>query len=121
MPALAFLNNAQIVVKERWSTVYETSNKNDPMHVFSSVLVLIFRRCLQESNSVDVDVVQIEKRARLTEREREVVTAFANNMLRWCANDVIRSMKDDLSSAEEVEAVELRSASGSSKVLHVHM
>lgn len=57
---------------------------------------------------VDVDVMQIEKRARLTEREREVVSAFANSMLRWCANDVVRSMKDDSRSTEEAEAGGLR-------------
>ena len=52
---------------------------------------------------MDVDVVQIEKSARLTEREREVVSAFANNMLRWCADDVIRSMQRGLRSAEAEE------------------
>lgn len=58
---------------------------------------------------MDVDVVQIEKRARLTEREREVVSAFANNMLRWCADDVVRSMKDGLRPTEDAaEAGELR-------------
>lgn len=56
---------------------------------------------------MDVDVVQIEKTARLTKREREVVSAFANNMLRWCADDVVRSMNGGLRSAVEAEAEEL--------------
>lgn len=56
---------------------------------------------------MDVDVVQIEKTARLTKREREVVSAFANNMLRWCAGDVVRSMNGGLRSAVEAEAEEL--------------
>lgn len=50
---------------------------------------------------MDVDVVQIEKRARLTEGERAVISAFANDMLRWCADDVLRSMNDGARSPEE--------------------
>lgn len=80
-----------------------------PHHlVFFSLPSSLFRSCLQESNTMDVDVVQIEKSARLTEREREVVSAFANNMLRWCAHDVIRSMQGGLRSAEEAKEEGLR-------------
>lgn len=57
---------------------------------------------------MDVDIVQIEKRARLSERERKVVSAFANNMLRWCADDVIRSMNDGFRGGVEAKTEELR-------------
>ena len=56
---------------------------------------------------MDVDVVQIEKRARLNEWERTVISAFANDMLRWCADDVVQSLHVDSRSMEEHETDEL--------------
>lgn len=50
---------------------------------------------------MDVDVVQRQKTSRLTERERAVVSAFGNDLLKWCTDDVLRSMKDDWRSADE--------------------
>lgn len=48
-----------------------------------------------------MDVVQRQKTGRLTERERAVVSAFGNDLLKWCTNDVLRSMEDDWGSTEE--------------------
>lgn len=47
---------------------------------------------------VNVDVVQRQKTTRLTERERTVVSAFVDDMLEWCTDDVLNTSQEDLSS-----------------------
>ncbi|CAM9910570.1 unnamed protein product [Scytosiphon promiscuus] len=55
----------------------------------------------KESNVVEVDVVQRQKTARLTERERTVVSAFVDDMLEWCADDVLSTSQEELGSLGE--------------------
>lgn len=40
---------------------------------------------------VDVDVVQRQAAPELTEGERTVFSALVNNMLAWCAADILRT------------------------------
>lgn len=47
---------------------------------------------------VEVDVVQRQKTAKLTERERTVVSAFVDDMLEWCADDVLKTSQAELGS-----------------------
>lgn len=40
---------------------------------------------------VDVDVVQRQATPKLTEAERTTFSAFVNDMLAWCAGDILRT------------------------------
>lgn len=57
----------------------------------------------KESNTVNVDVVQREKIARLTKWERAAVSAFADDMLDWCTNDILRTTQEALRWTDEEE------------------
>ncbi|CAN0437194.1 unnamed protein product [Ectocarpus sp. 12 AP-2014] len=57
----------------------------------------------KESNTVDVDIVQREKIARLTKWERVAVSAFADDMLDWCTNDILRTTQEALCWTDEEE------------------
>ena len=46
---------------------------------------------LQEANMVEINVVQRQATPLLTEGERSVFSAFVNDMLKWCAADILRT------------------------------